>query len=405
MLVAMLPMLAGCAPYSYPQCSLYGAGPSSPTRLIGIAGRPLTAVVRQPTVNCDPADRRSVTVKLIKPDNSEYLGSVTLSENGPEETIVFTPDTPGVWQLVVIFELSLGRVQVRLDVARERLETARTAIHLAVPPESCRPQPFMTRNGLVLCEVAGQIHTQRLNGPDTVFEGEQLMVSGNSVWSSSGQQLMHRTDTGTELRLDDTVTMPHSPLSDVGYTNQTTAFRAFDGPLLGAFTRYELVDGGLISSPSPGTRDDGVFVTNAGVFRFTIGGSAPKTLCLFDTDGGSRCEAMSGDVIRLDGETLWVDQADGTGPASVDAPFLGRAASAFVAANAYEVVFSRTSPVLVDHEPLFVRSLATPLSLIIRPIEHDFVLVYYGHGTMLGTRGNYVVIQPGTDSLVSFIEP
>lgn len=399
----MLPMLAGCAPYSYPQCYLYGAGPSSPTRLIGIAGRPLTAVVRQPTVNCDPADRRSVTVKLIKPDNSEYLGAVTLSENGPEETIVFTPETPGVWQLIVIFELSLGRVQVRLDVAEERLETARTAIHLAVPPQSCRPQPFMTLNGLVLCEVAGQIHAQRLNGPDTTFEGEQLMVSGNSVWSSSGEQLMHRTDTGTELRLDATATLPQSPRTDIAFTNQSTAIRAFYDagcPLV----RFDLGASGLISSPVPSEIGDEIFVSDAGVFRVS-GGSMHNTLCVLDADGGARCDALAGNLIQNDGDALWVYPFDGTGPTEVDAPFLGRAGSPFIAAEAYAIDVSHASKPLVDREPLFVRSLVTPLSLIIRPIDRDFALVYYGHGTMLGTRDNYVVIQPGTDSLVSFIEP
>ncbi len=82
---------------------------------LGFAGEPLTMTFDQPTLKCllDPQDIRA-SAELISPDETRTAATplrVTYlpSTGASTADVTFTPNRPGLWQVIVTFEPALGR--------------------------------------------------------------------------------------------------------------------------------------------------------------------------------------------------------------------------------------------------------------------------------------------------------
>jgi len=160
----------------------------------------------------------------------------------------------GIWQVIAVFEPSLGRVQVPVQVAELKSTTVRHTAELPMPATACATQPWRTSAGLVRCELNGLIYSQReglTDGGYASFEGKQLVVLGNTVWFAEGTNLVHSTDTGTALRRDAQTATIGSPQDFGGFTSETTAIRSYEAFSASKVLRHDFIDGGLINTPLP----------------------------------------------------------------------------------------------------------------------------------------------------------
>ncbi len=405
MLLALLAALSGCPPGR--TC---GPLPLSvnPAKAFGIAGQRLTIDVWGPLVQCE-GENAAAVISVIRPDNQPFAavtssGSYDNAYGSRKEKIEFTPDAPGIWQLIVTFEPSLGRVQVPIDVAEERLNTPRISTSALQYARYCTPQPFRTLNGLMLCEINGHVSAQREDGGQAEFDGGALMVLGNTVWSSDGPTLTRRTDTGRELRVDAVVNTGAAPRSDRGFTTEHTAILAFTQAFGSTVTRYDFDDGGLLGSPVQAKGDDEVFLGDGKVFRFVFTGQAQARVCGPGDGGAVDCTSLSGTLLRFD-DGLWVDTASGSVAEHRRSPFIGVTPSTFTIAQGWAFEKQSSSGPLTEHEPLVVVSQKQQdLALLVSSSDPEVRLAHYGDGEILGTRGNYVVLRSIADGGVTFAE-
>ena len=419
MLLALVTALSACPPAGS-RCPT-PFPPFNPAKQFGINGHKLAVTVAQPVASCQPM-AGTATVSLIDPNNrpfTAFTSSASAAQGVTNQTTVFTPNLPGTWQLVVTFEPSLGRVQLPIDVADERLQTTRYTAGVPYDPVDCVAQPFMTHRGLVLCELDGGIHTQREGGPDVVIAGTQLVVLGDTVWAQVGGSLTRFTDTGSELRVDATATLGGRPLPDHAFTSETTAVRAFsngirDGGPSSAVVRYDCTDGGLTGTPVKAVNTDAFFMRDGTLYRV---GRSPMT---FDVDV---CKAVSGDagcvklgapVLALDEAGLWADLTfSQDGIDVIESPALGAAgARRFVFGDSWaafpQVLYasdqSAPTRALVDREAVVASKSNEPGPLVVRHVGGEFTVGYYADGEVLGTRGDFLVLKPpGAGRRVSFI--
>ncbi len=380
----------------------------NPAKAFGITGQRLTLDVWGPLVQCE-GENATAVISVIRPDNQPFAavtssGSYDNAYGSRKEKIELTPDAPGIWQLIVTFEPSLGRVQVPIDVAQERLHTTRTSTSALQYARYCVSQPFRTLNGLMLCEIDGHVAAQREDGGLAGFDGGQLVVLGNTVWSSSGTALTRRTDTGSELRVDAVVNTGALPRSDRGFTTVHTAIRAFKQAFGSTVTRYDFFDGGLISSPVQAQGDDHVFLSDGGVFRLVFTGEAATRVCGPGDSEAVNCTSLFGSLISYD-DGMWVDTGSSPIAEHWRSPFNGVTPSAFTIAQGWAFAAHTPEGPLVEHEPLVVvAQQRQDLALVVSSSDREVRLASYGDGEILGTRGNYVVLRSIADGGVTFAE-
>ena len=368
---------------------------SNPTRVWGITHQPLSITVA-PTITVCGDEPLRANVSLIDPNNAPFnafaTSTVVNEANGrTRQTLLFTPDRPGTWQLIVYFEPLRGRVQVPIDVADERLDTPRSSVTVSADPSSCAPQPFMTLHGLVLCQFDGGIHTRRADGGEAFFEGEQLLVLGNSVWSSESDRLMLRTDTGSELQVVSTVGTDGLPLPDRGYTDERSAIRMFVGhAAAGTVMRYVVTDAGLIGAVLPASVSDVVLGGDGPLYRLTYEPpSGVSQVCHLTEGADAGCSSLGGTPRTLDTSGLWVDVLSSGLPTPIDLlpmPFIDVSPTTFLIAEGWSALpqMLPTTPLnrsadailmnwgmraLVDREALVLTRPESTVPLVVRRVE------------------------------------
>ncbi len=417
---------AGCP--TQPRCA-FDPYVSNPKQVLGVTHQPLTTTVSPTITVCGDGPLRA-NVSLVDPSNVPFAAFATSTlvnePNGTaRQTVHFTPDRPGTWQLIVLFEPQRGRVQLPIEVAYERLDTPRSTVTLPADPSRCVSQPYMTLHGLVLCELDAGIHTQRADGGQGLFAGEQLIVLGNTVWSSAGAQLSVRSDTGSELQLVATVNTDGVALADRGFTDERTAIRMFRGRAdAGTVMRYVLSDAGLIGTSLPASVNDVVLGGDGPLYRLTYEApSGESQVCHLTEGADAGCSSLGGTPRTLDTSGLWVDVLSSGLPTPIDLlpmPFIDVNRTTFVIAEGWSALpqmppmtpLNRSGDAiamnwgmraLVDREALVLTQFEANVAVVVRRVDGAFSLSYYGPGQVLGSRGHWLVLgSKGFE--VTFIE-
>ena len=385
------------------------ASPSSaPSKVFAVAGHSLSVNVIRPAATT-AATGVTANVTLIDPNNlpvSDFTVTPA-SDSAPRVTVVFTPRLAGSWQLVVAFEPSLGRVQMPIEVADERLNTPRMPVSVSYDPHRCSSQPFKTHHGLVLCELTGRIHSQRPGADEVIFDGEQLMVLGDVVWWSHGAELIRATDTGAELRVDATVLTDGVAHTGRAFTSEVTAIRAYDlgrdaGRTPASLVRYDFADGGLTATKVSTSSSERLFISDGGLSHVWADPITRNSLFCPPRPTDAGCADLRGYAYALDSSGLWVDQMKtATSTVAVyQPPSLGAGGATLVLANGWLLARSPLDGTtgssferpLVDQEAVAVFKVGEPAPLIIRHLGGDFTLTSYGEGEVLGTRGDSLVL-------------
>ncbi len=417
--------LTACPPPPPNGCSSFSGRTPSPTPelAVGIINQKLSVRVDQPVTKCQlDTSLVKASAELIAPDDTHEAVETTLvapyvaTEGTSTVEVSFTPNQSGTWQLIVTFEPSLGRVQLAIPVAVDR-SSGHLTFEVPYDSNDCFVQPWRTSGGAVLCERNARVLVLRPEadgglgprsadggGGEEDFDGSQVVVDGPVIWSSAGQVLTRRIDTGTKLVVTGQVELPSYPSNVGGYFTQTMAIRplALYSPGRSA-VRVEFSDGGLVVTDLDLWSSGRAFEDDTGVWGIDVNAFSDGTLCSRDA-GPGLCRELGGSLIANDRGGLWVQRTPGS--FFTDLGFSRRPLSPttdssvnLTFGNHWSVPQPSIEYPLVSRERPVVSHSLTGRSVVVDFTDGQLGLRWYGPGKVLGTRNGTVVLQPKPGAL------
>lgn len=197
--VAVLLGLSGCSEEPEPDCTFFPTPPGEVTEQPGLlkVGQQVVLFISPtpPEVDCggDDAWPSAVTAEVDGPESAPVPSESHVGVRGAPATLRFTPEHPGPHHLLVSFSPVGGLHQLVLHAMRDRsAEVSRLIL-----PVYC-PTLDRTLPGAWVCGT----DVVRGEAIERSFPGSLLAVAGEVLWVVSSGGLQRYVDTGTELRLE-----------------------------------------------------------------------------------------------------------------------------------------------------------------------------------------------------------
>lgn len=257
-----------------------------------------------------PGDDVSLSVRLVDPDGLEVS-----FEQGPLVTgdfqiatsfVSFVPSKRGLYRLEATFEPSLGKDTVELEAVPD----GETRSFQRVTSRSTCTWAWALSDDAIACEGPGlPLSITRADGGFVTFDGVDLVVAGEALWSINGQALERH-----EL-IDGGLVLTHSVLGfgrspDVGTLHTArVALRTQTSALLG---RAEIIDGGLVVSTVAQLEVERFFFDepDAGLLHWSSQYTCATQPCTDDRV-----------IVALEPELIWIGQTFGSRVEGVDRPW------------------------------------------------------------------------------------
>jgi hypothetical protein len=304
----LLFLLAGCSPPGGICRRAVASG-----SLVRQAWAELDETKRQPLTasrtSC-PGDVVSVSVRLVDPDGLEAT-----FEQGPLSTgdfqvaatfVSFVPSKRGLYRLEATFEPSLGKDTIELEAVPAG---EAGSFQRVVTRPSCT-WAWALSDDVVACETFGlPLSVNSADGGFVTFEGRELVVAGNVLWSLDGEALQRREF------IDGGLVLTHSALGFGRTTSVATlhtaqvALRTRTSALLG---RAEVLDGGLVVSTVSQLETALFFFEepDAGLLNWNSQYACAMPPCIDDRV-----------VVALEPELIWIGQTVGSRVEGIDRPW------------------------------------------------------------------------------------
>ena len=222
-----------------------GAGGSTP---IILEGERVTMRLVAPLTSC-PTDDLRANIEVLAPDSSTvehtFTGPTRAADAHVEGNLEFTVTAPGLYVVRAVFEPSLGVRTTTVNVIGTFSEARATAVPLPTG-FACAEVPWPVTGDTIACERSGaQISLLSSDAGVTTFDGTDLVVVGDVLWSETATRTLERRE-WSDGGLTVTRSIPGFSATPIrGLHTRTTAIRKrANGDLVGV----ALPDGGLLES-------------------------------------------------------------------------------------------------------------------------------------------------------------
>ena len=313
--MAALVLASGCGgPQSIPVCQV----PGSVGAQLGAEGVASEAWVDGPTRACAPTPTAEVEVR--GPEGAVVEATTTIevarrdSAQGETEVnsakVRFTPSQPGKWTVTAHWSPG-GQTTVEMLVAPLLPSQPTLTRRYVDRMDSCERGPYLTLTGLTLCQREhSPVSEVWVYGPDGSvldhFDGRQLVVRGDEVWSWANPggvgQLEHRTALIASLRFDGAAALSSSWTE--GVTTANHAIRGEPGTIFEFVWNGTTLSRSALVTGSPFDRP--VLIVERGTETWAGDGCLVAPGCTQTTcPAVVTCPGFWGWLITVDAQGLW----------------------------------------------------------------------------------------------------
>ena len=306
--VALLLFFAACSPPSG-VCRRAGASGDSLRSAWALDGEVHRQGLTSRRSTCE-GDEVSVSVRLLDPDGLE-----TTFEQGPLNSgsfqlattfVSFTPRKRGLHRLEATFEPSLGTDTVEVEVVPD----GETGPFQRVMSRASCSWAWALSDDAIACEAPGNLlSVSSADGGFVTFDGRDLVVAGEALWSIDGEALQRREFIDGGLVLTHSARGFSRVSSVSALQTPNVALRTLTSAFMG---RAEVLDGGLVVT-SLEQLETAVFFfeePDAGLLHWNSQYACAMPPCIDDRV-----------IVALEPELIWMGQNFGTRLEGIDRPW------------------------------------------------------------------------------------